>query len=710
MNGKMTRRKFGQVTAATLGASILDAQTASPQRSGGAGERTEVEALRPPGPLNDITFRNLDARFRDAIESIRHQATAAEADAARPEFRRKLEYSLGYLRLPWPPQLDRRVTGIVKRPGYRVEKIVYQSLPGTLVPAHLYAPEHQSGRAPGLVFFNGHWPRESKMLPTHQALCINLARQGFLVLNFDPPGQGERGLSTRDHRRSELLLVGVSEEGLMEHETRCAITYLESRDDVDPNRLGMIGASGGGLNTWITTALDSRIRVAAPVVGTCDFYEQSIGALPRDWGPKDHCHKIARINTWANNHELLAMGAPKPVLIVSSVLDLSFPIAGARRVFAYGKRLYETYGKPDHIAMFEDTHTGHDLEKAKREPIYGWFQHWFMGRADASAIPEPPTETEPVDSPEMRCFGAGSNQPAGPGILRAVKSLAEKTPKALSTDYASVLGALPAEPVQRPVLQPVRRQRLLIPSEENLLLPAYLLTPQDAVRGVVVAMDDHGKENLAETAFCRQALASGWAFCGLDARANGELSSAHPNWIFAVHLLLGDNLPWRQGWDLSQAGRYLSGLRDFAPLPVVLYGNGPGASLAVSYALAMPAVKRLRKVGFVQQGGFLSFRDFLERPQNEKLSFKLQQCEPKDEQPLDREIPPDYFVFDALRYFDLPDLFATAGALGLVVDPIDGDWNVIPTSAAAGKVPSNVRAIDSHELSAGISKYVLQFR
>ncbi len=87
-----------------------------------------------------------------------------------------------------------------------------------------------------------------------------------------------------------------------------------------------------------------------------------------------------------------------------------------------------------------------------------------------------------------------------------------------------------------------------------------------------------------------------------------------------------------------------------------------GASLAVTYALTMPAIKRLRKLGFVQQNAFVSFRDFFDRPQNEQLSFQLQQCEPKEEQPVDHEIPPAYFVFDALRYFDLHDVFAAAGA------------------------------------------------
>lgn len=543
------------------------------------------------------------------------------------------------------------------------------------------------------------------MLPTHQALCINLARQGFAVLNFDPPGQGERGLSTRDHRRTELLPDGVAQEGVMEYETQCAIEYLLSRDDVDPERLGMTGASGGGLQTWVTAALDPRIRVAAPVVGTCDFYEQSMAALPRDWGPKDHCHKIPRLNTWANNHELLAMAAPKPVLIVLSVLDPSFPIAGARRVFAYGKTLYDSYGKPDHIAMFEDTHTAHDFERPKREAVYGWFQRWFLDRGDGKPVSEPPTETEPVESVEMRCFGTGPNEAAGPGIVRVAQMLARRVVPAPSCDYEACLGKLPPEPAQTGEMTPAREQRLSIASEQGLTLPAYLLRPSGKVSGIVVAMDDNGKEHLAGGAVCREALASGWAFCGVDTRAVGELASAHPNWLFAIHLLLGDHLPWRQGWDLSQAARYLNAAADFSNLPVLLYGNCPGASLAVSYALAMPAVKRLRRVGFVQQGGFLSFHDFLERPENELKSFRLQQCAPKDEQPVDREIPPAYFVFDAMRLFDLRDLLARSGASGLVIDPIDGDWNVRPPSAARRRLPSNARAVEGGEVSAALREY-----
>jgi dienelactone hydrolase len=135
------------------------------------------------------------------------------------------------------------------------------------VPAHLYVPENLQQAAPAIRFYNGHWWPDAKTRPDFQAFCINMARLGFVVVRFDPFGQGERGISTRDHRRVESLLVGVTQQGA-EYETQCAIEYLLSRKEVDPQRIGMTGASGGGYNTWITSALDDRIKVAVPVVGT----------------------------------------------------------------------------------------------------------------------------------------------------------------------------------------------------------------------------------------------------------------------------------------------------------------------------------------------------------------------------------------------------------------------------------------------------------
>ena len=222
------------------------------------------------------------AASREALAAIPRSRTASDADVRREPRRRELERSLGVRRLPWPPALRPRVVGILRRDGYRIEKVVYDSLPGSPVPAHLYVREGLDGPAPAVLFYSGHWWPDSKTRPDFQAFCINMARLGFVVLSFDPFGQGERGVSSRDHRRTEALLVGVAQQGFAEYETRCALEYLLTRPEVDSKKIGMTGASGGGYNTWVTAALDDRIAAAVPVVGTSEFAEIRV-CRPLDW-------------------------------------------------------------------------------------------------------------------------------------------------------------------------------------------------------------------------------------------------------------------------------------------------------------------------------------------------------------------------------------------------------------------------------------------
>ena len=278
------------------------------------------------------------------------------------------------------------------------------------------------------VFYNGHWFPDSKARPDAQALCINLAKFGFVILNFETFGQGERGISRRDHRRTEGLPEGVSEQGYAVYDTQVSLRYLLTRPEVDPERIGMTGASGGGFNTWMNAALDDRIKVAVPVVGTCNFYEQTMARLGIDWDPKDHCHYVPGMFRYANNHELLAMAAPKPILIVSATADKSFPIAGVREVVEYSRTLYKSYDLPNHFSYYEDSVDAHGYQQKKREAAYGWFLRWFMQKGDGSPVPEPPTETLPYDSPELRAFPPGQNKAAGPAMVGAAQHLAINLP------------------------------------------------------------------------------------------------------------------------------------------------------------------------------------------------------------------------------------------------------------------------------------------
>ncbi len=247
--------------ASVLGSSPLAAQSLEEQ----------VTALaQPAGPGGDAVMDALQARAQVALSSLRHARSQHEADCARPELRKQLVEALGLKRFPPPQARNPRRTGVLRCDGYQIEKLVYETLRGVEVPAHLYVPEPCQGPAPAILFYNGHWWADSKTRPDFQAFCINAAKLGFVVLTFDPFGQGERGVSTRDHRRTELLLVGIAQQGLAEFETQCALEYLLSRPEIDKNRIGMTGASGGGYNTWITAALDDRIR-AGPRGGYVRF-------------------------------------------------------------------------------------------------------------------------------------------------------------------------------------------------------------------------------------------------------------------------------------------------------------------------------------------------------------------------------------------------------------------------------------------------------
>jgi dienelactone hydrolase len=664
----------------------------------------EIAALRPKdvSAQERAMLDNLEDRARLALGAIPRARNRKEADGARPVLRRKLAHSLGVTRLPWPPDLRPKLVGTLVRDSYRVEKIVYRTLPDLVVPAHLYLPIELERRAPAVLFYPGHWWADSKSRPDFQAFCINMARLGFVVLSFDPFGQGERGVSSRDHRRTEALLVGVAQQGIAEYETRCALEYLLSRKEVDPRRIGITGASGGGYNTWITAALDDRIAAAVPVVGTSDFAEQIHVCRPLDWyQAAEHCHFVPGLIRYANNHELMAMAAPKPLLIIAAEQDQSFPLGGVKAVAEYGRQLYEAYGAVDRVGLVVDSTEGHGYQRKKREPAYGWFLRWLMGRGDGSPFAEPPTETMAFDAPELRCFPPGQNQQAGPAIIamvqRLVRDLPHESPDR-KPDLGSFLGAWPAPQPSQLRVDPVRLQRLVIPTEPGLRVPAFLIRPPGDVRGVVVAVDDRGKEALASDPLVAEAYEGGWAVCGVDPRGIGELATTKSGWVFAVSLLLGENFVGRQAFDVSRVMDGLASSGAFPPKPIAVYARGPNASLMAVYTIAHEgrgASLRKRLAWYVLRDGFLSYRAFFERPNALRDSFRLQPADGNRMTSFDREIPASFFVFDALHHGDLPKFLASCAAEGLIVNPIDGDGNRIPEPVARKVLPRRNRVIST---------------
>ncbi len=630
-----------------------------------------VRAMRPTAatPGETAVLDEVQHRAAEALAAIPHAQNQADADRARPLLRAKLRESLGYERFPWPPKLKTRRVGTLIRQGYRIEKLVFETLPGVEVPAHLYLPAKLEARAPGILFYNGHWWGDSKTHPDFQIFCINMARLGFVVLSFDPFGQGERGQSARDHRRTGALLVGVSQQGIAEYETRCALEVLLGRKEVDAERIGITGASGGGYNSWITAALDDRIKVAVPVVGTSEFLEQIEAVRPLDWyRGNEHCHFVPGLLRYANNQEFLAMAAPRPVLIIAASEDESFPAHGVREIAAYGKKLYTSYGMPDRTGYFEDQTTGHGYQVKKREAAYGWFLKWLMNKGDGNPHPEPPTRALPFDAPELRCFPPGQNRPAGPGIVEAIKRIPTGKREAWPPiQAANCRVTVSADPVQRLVLCGT---------------PAFLVRPKGKSAGVLVALDDRGKEALVDDPVVKEALAQGWSVCGIDPRGIGERATKQKNWVAAVSLLLGDWYVRRQAADV------LSAMRSFRNEPVALYARGDNASLAAAVALNEGPV-----AWFLLRDSFLSFRAFLDRPESLKASYALRATDKERQAPYDREIPFHYIPFHALERTDIADMLG--GSPGAVVQPINGDWKPMREAEARHLLPQGVEVVSS---------------
>jgi dienelactone hydrolase len=671
--------------------------------------RTQVDALRPKDVTTQAAavLENLERRAQAALDAIPRSHTAREADARRGPLRRALEQSLGVGRLPWPPALRGRAVGNMRYKGYRIEKVVYESLPGMLVPAHLYLPEGLRDPAPAVLFYPGHWWPDSKSRTDFQAFCINMARLGFVVLCFDPFGQGERGVSSRDHRRTEALLVGVAQQGFAVYETRCALEYLLRRPEVDIRRVGITGASGGGFNTWITAALDDRIAAAVPVVGTSEFFEQIRVCRGLDWyHAAEHCHFVPGLIRYANNHEFLAMAAPKPVLIVAASQDESFPIAGVRKVADYGRDLYTSFGAPERIGLVVDEAEGHGYQRAKREAAYGWFLRWLSGRGEGRPCPEPATETLPFDSVELRCFPPGRNEPAGPAMIEAVRRLARDLPhSAPRVDLEAVLGPMPSCPPARIRVGDALVQRVLVPSEGGLDVPAFLLRPSGEVRGVVIALDDRGKEVLASDPVVETAMARGWAVCGVDPRGIGEAATDKMGWVFAVSLLLGENFVGRLAWDL---GRVLEALgAEYPGKPVGLFARGQVSCLAATYAIARaagPGQTPLR--WYLLRDGFLSYRAWIDRPRSVPESYRLMPEDRDRTTAFDREIPASFFPFNALSSFDLPQLLAMSRAEGLIVNPVNGDRDRLSEKASCDLLPRQVPAVCADEPGQKVGEFL----
>lgn len=353
--------------------------------------------------LNDQAFDLLDARDAE-VEKLKTKADWTNRQ-------KKVHDILFGMVGPFPEKtpLNAKVTGKLKEDNYRIEKIVFQSMPGFYVTGGLYLPDGAKGKSPAILFVSGH-TMDAFRYPSYQAVILSLVKKGFVVFAIDPLGQGERiqhydaeknassvGSMTREHSYlgNQCLVSGSSVAKYFIWDGIRAVDYLLTRREVDPSRIGVTGQSGGGTQAAYLFAFDERIRAAAVVNYVTGFRRllQSIG--PQD-GEQNFYHGLLNGITHA---DLLEVRAPSPVLIAAGTRDF-FSIQGARESYAEAKKAYAAFGAEESIVLIEDD-WGHGFTTKLGRGVTAFFQEHLNLPGD------PQQEELPSDGKELKITTTG---------------------------------------------------------------------------------------------------------------------------------------------------------------------------------------------------------------------------------------------------------------------------------------------------------------
>ena len=284
--------------------------------------------------LNSLASKLYEARDRE----IAQLHTKRDWQDRQIKMKGKLLESIGIF--PEKTPLNPKITGIINKDGYRIEKILFESRPGFYVTGCLFIPENRNTTLPAVLNLIGH-EQESYHEPLDQVIIQNLVKKGMIVFTIDPLGQGEHvqyfdpkinfssiGYSVIEHSYFGNLcfLSGESSAKYFIWDGIRAIDYLVSRSEVDPERIGVTGFSGGGTVTNYLAALDPRVKVSIPSSwsNTCRRVSEMKGTQDAE------TFFIHGLKKGITVEDLLEVRAPKPTLLTFTSRDEYLSLQGAR--------------------------------------------------------------------------------------------------------------------------------------------------------------------------------------------------------------------------------------------------------------------------------------------------------------------------------------------------------------------------------------------
>jgi hypothetical protein len=334
---------------------VLTALLLSGLNSDGRGR--QVESAGEPEICQGNYLSEPAARHQLA-EFARGYSTAAQWEARARRVREGILKGAGLLPPPRKCPLNPIAHSRRDHDGYSVENVAFESLPGFFVTGNLYRPKSGKPPYPAVLCPHGHFTYPGgggRFRPDMQLRSATLARMGAIVFSYDMVGWGDSTQTTHDHRRVLALQLWNNIRSL---------DYLESLGEVDMKRIGITGASGGGTQTFLLTAVDERVSVSVPVVMVSAHF---FGGCNCESGMPIHRSGFHV----TNNADIAALAAPRPQLLISCGEDWTKNTPQVE--FPYIQNVYRLLGAADQVANVHLVDEGHDYGPSKRAAAIKFF-------------------------------------------------------------------------------------------------------------------------------------------------------------------------------------------------------------------------------------------------------------------------------------------------------------------------------------------------
>jgi dienelactone hydrolase len=481
----------------------------------------------------DRAWAQDDAR-RATFAKVR---TEADLLALRTEMRARVLDVIGGLPETKTP-LNARITGTIPMDGYRIEKVVFESLPGLHVTALVYVPDAPGGPKPAVLVPCGHSP-DGKSFHNYQEISGQLARRGYVVISWDPVGQGERSQywdAARGRSRYNLVcgehavlgnlacLAGTTLDRYMVWDGLRALDYLLTRPDVDSARIAVTGTSGGGFQSLYLGALDERIQVVAPSCFVTSLPMRMANRIFEDPDSDPEQDPYRLLSAGIDHPGLMLLIYPRPVILLAAVKDF-FPIEGTRKTFREVAALYRAFGHGDRIAMAEGVH-GHMYSPENRRAAFA-----FIDRFSGMPVRTTLDPIKLLDAPALRVTPTGQVRVdlggrSLPEVIREEfrarpQPQAKRTLADLYRDGAAAVAR--SESAGTSSAGDVHIDRYRLYHGDHLVIPLLHIHRATPARGrAVVALALEGKVGAADWPAVRRRLDAGEEVLSFDLRGVGE--------------------------------------------------------------------------------------------------------------------------------------------------------------------------------------------